>query len=235
MLSPKSDIYIKEILSYVKFTFDRADIRAELECHISDKMEYYIEHGYDEEQAEQLSIKDMGNAKEIGVELNKQHNPIIGCLWRITNLLAVLTITIFTLIFMFFMSSFIKGDLVDKFPKSDIVYKIDLNEQVKIDDRVIKFTNVIYDKNGDMNIYYKSYYTRLWGTGWSLGYIGEITDNLGNKYTAGSGQQNGGIICKGVWKVDHFSDVADMLIISYDMYNRKYRVEIPLKEGENND
>ncbi len=236
MLSPKSDVFLKEILSYVKFIFDRGDIRTELESHISDKMEYYFELGYTMEEAEQLSIDNMGNAKEIGVELNKQHNPIIGWIWRITNVIAVLSIIAFGLFFVLFISPFFKGDLVDKFPKSDIVYKINLKEQVKIDDRVIRFTNVIYDKNGDMNIYYKSYYTRLWGLGWSLGYIGEITDNLGNRYKAGSGQgSSSGLIYKGVWTIDHFSDDANALIISYDRYNRKFRVEIPLKEGENHE
>jgi hypothetical protein len=233
MLSPKCDIFLKEILSYVKFTFDKGDIRTELESHISDKLEYYLKQGYDMEEAEQLSINDMGDAKEIGMELNKQHNPIIGWLWRITNVIAVLTTIIFGLIFILFIGSFIQGNLIDKIPKSGIVYKIDLKEQVKIDDRVIRFTNVIYDTNGNMNIFYESYYTSLWGGGWSLGYIGEITDNLGNKYMTSSGQLRGGFRCKGVLTVDDFPDNADMLIISYDMYNRKFRVEIPLKEGEN--
>lgn len=234
MLSPKSDIFVKEILSYVKFTFDRGNIRTELESHISDKMEFYLEQGYGMEEAEQLSINDMGDAKEIGMELNKQHNPIIGWLWRITNVIAVLTAIIFGLSFMLFIgSTFLQGNLVDEFPKSDIVYKIDLKEQVKIDDRVIRFTNVIYDKSGNMNIFYEYYYTRLWGTRWSLDYIGEITDNLGIKYVAGSESQSGGFISKGVKTLDHFSEDADMLIISYDRYNRKFRVEIPLKEGEN--
>lgn len=199
MLSPKSDIFLMEILSYVKFSFDKADIQTELESHISDKLEFYLQQGYGIEEAEQLSIDDMGDAKEIGTELNKQHNPIIGWLWRITNVIAALTTIIFGFIFILFIgSTFLQGNLVDEFPKSDIVYKIDLKEQVKIDDRVIRFTNVIYDKNGSMNIFYETYYTRLWGTGWSLDYIGEITDNMGNKYITASGQQSGGIISKGV-------------------------------------
>lgn len=236
MLSPKSDIFLKEILSYVKFTFDRDAIRTELESHISDKKEYYLEQGYDLEEAEQRSINDMGNAKEIGVELDKQHNPIVGWIWRITNLIAVLTIIFFGFIFIIFMSTFFHGNLIDEIPKSDIVYRIDLKEKVKIDDRVIRFTNVIYEKNGEMNIFYESYYTSLSGTGWSLDYIGEITDNLGNKYIINSGQQSGGgILSKGVWTINNFSGEADVLIISYDRYNRKYKLEIPLKEGDDNE
>lgn len=43
MLSPKSELFVKEVLSYIKFVFDRKDIRKELEAHISDKMDYYSE------------------------------------------------------------------------------------------------------------------------------------------------------------------------------------------------
>lgn len=233
MLSPKSEIFLKEILTYVKFAYDRTEIRIELESHLSDKIEYYMEQGYDTETSEEFSIHDMGDAKEIGMELNKQHNPILGWLWRITNVIASLLIIIFCFIFILFNSSLFQGNLIDTISKSEIVYKIDLKERVKIDDRVIRFTNVIYEKNGDMNIFYESY--TLGGAWWNFGYLGEISDDLGNKYMSSSGQQSGGFISKGVLTLDQFSKAADRLIISYDRYNRKYRVEIPLKEGGNNE
>ncbi|MFT4146586.1 MAG: permease prefix domain 1-containing protein [Mobilitalea sp.] len=234
MLSPKSDIFLKEILSYVKFTSDRDNIRTELENHISDKIEDYLEQGYDTEEAERLSISDMGNAKEIGEELNKQHNPIFGWLWQITNVILIPTIVVFGFFFCLFISSFFRSNLINEIPKSDIVYSINLKERVQIDDTVIRFTNVIYDINGNMNIFYQTYSKAIWGPVWSFGYIGEITDDLGKEYVTRSGQQNsGGIISKGVLRIHHFSEDAEMLIITYDLYNRKYRVEIPLKEGEN--
>lgn len=232
MLSPKIDIYIDEILSYVKFKSDRNKIRVELEDHIDDKMEDYLEQGYVTEEAERVSISDMGNAKEIGEELNKQHNPLVGWIWKITNLLVVLTIFIFGFVFCLYIISFFRSNLIDEVPKSNIVYNIECNEKVQIDDRVIRFTNVIYDTEGNMNIFYETHSIAIWGPVWSFGYLGEITDNMGNKYVSGSGQQSGGYISKGVWRVHHFSEDAEMLIITYDLYNRKYRVEIPLNEGE---
>ena len=72
--------FLEQVLSYVKFPFDRDEIRLELESHILEKIEYYIEQGYDRETAEQYSIKDMGDAREIGIALNKEHNPFFaGC------------------------------------------------------------------------------------------------------------------------------------------------------------
>lgn len=71
--------------------------------------------------------------------------------------------------------------------------------------------------------------------GWSFGSIGTIKDNLGNEYFDGSGSSSGGIITKGVRTVSNFSSEADILIIEYDLYNRYYKVEIPLKTGDLND
>lgn len=230
------DRFLKEVLSCVKFPFDRNDIKLELECQISDKIDYYVLKGYDKETAESQAINDMGDAKEIGLKFNKQHNPFIGWLWKITNFLLVISviINIYFVGIPLLMSLFTDNPIKD-IPKSDIVYKIDLNEKVKIDDTVIHFTNIIYDKNGDMSIFYKYYDTRLWGRGWSVGYIGEISDNLGNSYQRISGHGGGGIVSKERCTVHDFSKEADTLIITYDNYNRKYKVEIPLKAGDKNE
>ena len=236
MPSPKKEEFLKEVISHVKFPFDREEIRYELECHILEKIDYYTEQGYDKETAEQLSIDDMGDAKEIGTELNSQHNPLLGWIWKITNVLVI----IFAIFNIFIIGAHLAVSLfssnpINSVPKENIVYRIDINEKVKLDDRVINFTNIVYEKNGNMNILYEYYDTKLWGAGWSLGTIGDITDNLGNKYVNGSGRGGGGIKSKCIWTASDFSREADTLIISYDMYNRRYKLEIPLKVGDNDE
>lgn len=42
----KTEEFLEEIISYIKFVFDRDEIRLELKDHMMDKMEYYIESGY---------------------------------------------------------------------------------------------------------------------------------------------------------------------------------------------
>ncbi len=227
MLLPKKDKFIAEVLSHIKFPFDKEDIKTELEHHILDKMEYYNEQGYDEEEAEQLSVHDMGDAGEIGVELNKQHNPFIGWVWVITNVLVLFSVCVLAFSLIPFFSS-----LAGTIPQSNIIYTIDLDEQVKIDDRVIKFTHVIYEKNGSMNIIYEHYDTRLWASGWGFHDIGEIEDNLGNKYWVGSSSSRGGIKTRSIRTVNDFSAEADTLIIDYDEFNRRYRLEINLPIGD---
>lgn len=230
MLSPKSELFVKEVLSYIKFVFDRKDIRKELEAHISDKMDYYSEQGYEAEEAEQLSLKDMGDAKEIGTELNQQHNPILGWLWRITNSIALMLFTLFCLVILITIGSYFRGDLIKEVVNSDIVYQIDIDKQVRIDDMVIRFTKVILEENGDLNIFYRCYNENPWRIG-TFRFLGDVMDDKGTVYIGLSGIARGGIITKGVWGISGFSKEADTLIISYDRYNRKYRLEIPLEAG----
>ena len=234
----KADKFIDEVISYIKFPFDREDIKKELEDHIHDKIDYYFNtRGIDAITAEELTLRDMGNPKEIGIALNKEHNFILGWIYKITNALVIIFLSLAVLSFsVSTLSTILTGNPKNDIPKENIVYNIEVNEKVKIDDRVIKFKNVIYEKDGDMNIVYEYYDTKLFGLGWSLGDIGTVKDNLGNEYfERGGSSYSGEVIIKGVIRIRDFANEADTLIIEYDMYNRYYKVEVPLKAGDSNE
>ena len=240
MASPKMEEFLKDVLSHIKYPFVREEIKKELKDHILDKACYYREEGYDWKEAESLAIKDMGDPKEIGSLLNKEHNPIIGWLITVTSTLVALLILINSFMVgpLFLVSTIttISTNPAKRIPKEDIVYKIDVNEKVQIDDRVIKFTDVIYDKKGELHIIYKYYDKKFWRIGgWSLGSIGDISDDKGNEYFPGSGNSSGGFISRGRRGVRDFPPDAKAVIIEYDSYNRYYKVEIPLNAGEAND
>lgn len=232
------DKFLKEVLSYIKFPFVKDDIKSELKIHILDKIDYYIEQGYREEEAEKLAVNDMGDPKVIGIGLNKQHKPLLGWLLKITNIL-VGFVVFFSISFHFIfllpgliMPFFTRGPISD-IPKENIEYRIDLDEQVRIDNRVINFTNLVYEKNGNMNILYNQREVGLFGKGgWGLSTIGEIYDSLGNEYFNRSGRSRGG---KSIVTIENFQVEAEELIIEYDRFNRYYRVEIPLEAGESNE
>jgi hypothetical protein len=236
MLYPKVEQYLTEVIRFVKFYSDREAIKSELESHMIDRIDDYIAMGYEKGIAEQIAIDNMGDAREIGKALNKEHNPILGWIWICTNILVALLLAwnIFYIVSIV-IPSFIDHNLVKDIPESNIVYRIDLKETVKLDDMVINFTNIIYEENGDLNIFYNNYDTRLWGSGWSFGGVFTITDNLGNSYFTGGGQGKGGIISYYRWTYNNFSRDADTLFISYDYYNRSFQVEIPLKVGAKNE
>ena len=66
------------------------------------------------------------------------------------------------------------GNSVMDIPKSNIVYKLDIDEKVKLDDRTIRFTNIIYEKNGNMNITYDTIIPKFWANRWTFGGIGRL-------------------------------------------------------------
>ena len=233
MPSPSKADFLREVLSRVKFRRDRAGIKTELECHISDKIDYYVEQGYDSEKAEQLTIGDMGDPTQIGIELNKQHNPLLGWMWQLTNALVTLLLLLDVIIIgPGLLSNVFNRDPMSIIPDSNILYKVDVDETVRLDDEVIHFTGVVYDRDKTLHIFYEHYDTRLWGTGWSFGSIGSISDNLGNTYFEGSlGSSGSGWKSKGDRTVEDFSSEATTLAITYDGYNRKYEVKIALPVG----
>ena len=104
----KSSDFLDAVLSYIKFPLDRQDIRLELEDHILDKIDYYIDQGLAFKEAEEKAIEDMGNPKDIGMQLNKEHNPILGWLWVVSK--GLVTLFIIVNVFMvgplFFILSF---------------------------------------------------------------------------------------------------------------------------------
>ena len=81
--------YFSEVLREVKFSWDHDEIRQELEGHILDECEYLELKGITEEAAEAEALKRMGNPKKLGQMLNQAHNPWIGRLWLLTNVLLV--------------------------------------------------------------------------------------------------------------------------------------------------
>ena len=234
MHTPKSNKYLDQIMFYIKFNYDKENIRLELKSHIVEKIDYYVLQGFDLEMAEQLSIEDMGDAKEIGIALNKQHHPLLGWIWVITNTMLILIIiwNIYYLGGLYVMPSL--SGFVNDISESDIVYRLNVNETVQLDDTIMHFTKVIYQENGDMNIFYEYYDTKLLGHGRGIDRF-LINDNLGNIYYNISGGSSGGFIKKCRSTVENFSKEADTLIISYDYWNRNYSVKILLKEGENHE
>ncbi|GEM_PF-6025751 len=69
----KKDDYINSVLS--AFVGRNKDmIKAELEAHLADRIERFVEMGYTEDQAEQMAVEKMGDAKEVGVSLTKLHS-----------------------------------------------------------------------------------------------------------------------------------------------------------------
>lgn len=82
--------FIDNICDYIKYKPIREEIAEELKNHIEEQKESYIEDGIESVVAEEMAIKQMGDATEIGKRLNKIHRPKLD--WK---LILILIITMF--------------------------------------------------------------------------------------------------------------------------------------------
>lgn len=73
--------YLNDVVSHVRFAFDRRKIRQELAEHMEDLYEDLLSQDIDEKQAAELTVDYMGDSEELGKELDKAHHPVLGYVW----------------------------------------------------------------------------------------------------------------------------------------------------------
>ncbi len=77
------------VLQQIHFTYDRPDIENELLEHILEESAWLRGKGLSEKDASEEAVRRMGNPCELGKMLNQIHNPWIGHLWILTDLIVV--------------------------------------------------------------------------------------------------------------------------------------------------
>ena len=95
----KKNDYINTVLEQVRCKSAHEPLKQELEAHIDDQAEAFINVGLPESEAEEEAVKTMGDAVETGVMLDREHRPrfllsaaVIALLLMITGLTARLLI-----------------------------------------------------------------------------------------------------------------------------------------------
>ena len=78
--------FLNSVCEQIKYKPIREDISAELKNHIEETKEAYIENGMSSEEAEEKAVFQMGDAIEIGKNLNRIHKP------KLDKTLLILTI-----------------------------------------------------------------------------------------------------------------------------------------------
>ena len=223
--------YLDEICSHVKYKRDRQAIREEIGAHINERIWDLKHEGLNEEEAVARAIESMGDADSIGISLNKVHNPILGWIFYITNMAAKLVIGLVIVLFTFLLISEIEPFRPGN-SKDDIVYEAKLNLKGKIDDTGVKFKKVILYKDGDVWIEFLQYPTTLsalnnnsilWG-------FEAYTDD-GEMVEARSGSERGEMFYRRC-AMSFNAKESEKIVLDYDKYNRKMRVEIPLTGEE---
>jgi hypothetical protein len=69
----RKDEYISEVVSGVKSKSARQEIAAELSSHIDELADFYLDRGYNETEAEEKAVSEMGDGEKIGYDMSKLH------------------------------------------------------------------------------------------------------------------------------------------------------------------
>ena len=238
--SPAVKEFINKVVKRVHFFPDRHDIELELAAHIEDSILFLQEEGgLSQEEAEKAALERMGDAVEIGIALNRQHNPVLGYIWYFSRIIAVLLciIVIFQSIPMLLVSGWaiLFDHPIRDIPKESIVRHVKPNELIKLDSRRIRITDVIQTEDGNLHVLYSSYNLSFSGLhGWSSSGLGIFKDEDGETYFNGGGRSSAGIYSRARRSLDNFPFEKEKLIIERDYAGRYYKVEIPLGEVVNN-
>lgn len=223
--------YLDDICKHVKYKKDRQDIRDEIGAHIDELIWDLKSDGVSEEEAVSRAIEYMGDAEYIGISLNKVHNPIVGWMFVITNIAVKVSIAILIMFFsILLILEFQPSGLIKD--KNDIVYEEKLNFKGKIDDTAVKLKKITLLKDGYVYIEFLQYPTRL-----SAIHNNSIVlsfdiylDDVEKVETKAIGQRKGLIYTSSDLVFN--ANEAEKIVLDYDKYNRKMRVEIPLKGNE---
>lgn len=118
------DEFLDEVLSEVKFKMDHKAIKRELNDHLDEKVEYLVSRGESLESAQESAIESMGDAYEIGSELNLVHKPFWG--WA----LYLSRITLVVLVFLFCLN-FVYPTIQDRIDEKDASKNFMINNNLE--------------------------------------------------------------------------------------------------------
>lgn len=226
------ETYLDEVLSFVKFKYDHKEIRRELTEHMADLKEDLMADGMDEEAAEYMTIAHMGDAAEIGQELDQEHHALLGWVWRISRNIVIFLLAVHSLTLIGMAESVFSGYLEKYEPSTDapVVWQMELDKEYQIYDDTLILGDIYYYEDGNLDVVYhtkRSPFARSinWGLSINLG----IFDKEGNDIRAGGGgYKSGGYYAMGA---DHLDDVpADAKTL--EIYCSDLVITVDMETGE---
>ena len=109
--------YIESIISQIDDKYAKLEVKNELEAHLDDRIDFYLNAGYDYEYALDKAISRMGDTETIGMQMNELHNN------RRSNIFIWITTSIFCILAIaFLVSQRLPGELLDFFNLPGLIY-----------------------------------------------------------------------------------------------------------------
>ncbi|MFJ7678676.1 FtsW/RodA/SpoVE family cell cycle protein [Peribacillus sp. NPDC097198] len=96
----RSNQFLDEVSSYIRSKEAKKYIEAELKNHLHQSKTEWIKKGYQEDEAEEMAVRNMGNPSDIGLKMDKLHRPKID--WKLMSMFLFMSATgLFLLSFLF--------------------------------------------------------------------------------------------------------------------------------------
>lgn len=151
--------FLQTVRKEIHYIFARNAIEKELEQHINESIEDMIADGMYFDEAEELAVLQMGDAKEIGHELNKVHNPLMGYLIMFTRCMIVLML----LPILFDLKSVVYSVSYMFFPleRTEYEQKQELDVILETPVHYVKFDDLYFLEDEECVITYRTY-QRIW-------------------------------------------------------------------------
>jgi len=146
--------YLKKVRKEIQFIFDRDAIENELSNHIEDSIQDLMKDGLSFEEAESVAISQMGDPVEVGKLLNKEHHPLLGYLWKLSQVILIILI-IQTCMLSF--SLFRAFDLLVPMTIENSVETIELDREFDIPTHHVKLDAIHLGKDGRYYLTYRSW------------------------------------------------------------------------------
>jgi len=146
--------YIDRVKNQIYFIYDRKIIEEELNQHFQDSIEDLLSDGLSKEEAEKLAVLQMGDPVEVGKLLNKEHHPLLGYLWKLSQVILIILI-IQTCMLSF--SLFRAFDLLVPMTIENSVETIELDREFDIPTHHVKLDAIHLGKDGRYYLTYRSW------------------------------------------------------------------------------
>ena len=98
--------YIQTVTEQIRYKRALPLVTKELEDHIEDQKNDYIEAGMNAAEAEEAAVLEMGDPVEVGVEMDRIHRPKMA--WKMIGLIAVLNLA--GIVLMYFIRTNVLSD-----------------------------------------------------------------------------------------------------------------------------
>ena len=169
--------FLKTVRKEIHYIFARNEIEKELEQHLNESVEDLLAEGLSIDEAEAQAVLQMGDAKEIGRELNKVHNPLIGYLIVLTR--CILFLMIFPIYSILWIGAHDLAFMIFPSEIEEYVEKYEVNMSIDTPMHYLKVGDLYFCDDNECSITFRSF-QKVWKARANNTFDVKLVDQAGN-------------------------------------------------------